>query len=1709
MLRRRRDAAPARSRGDRPTSTGRAPRPVTTARALLVAVLVLAHGGVAGNSPARRLQNEDAVSYFVGSVHGSDQNAGTSASPAAAYKSRSDDSTESRALQQLEDPIGMPFVPMGFYSAAPLRDTSTNIREYHEGPKAVTPIALFHGGDAEPTTGCDASAACGWDLIDKWLNRSDAVGSAVFFPLDSQFSAAKSNSTTALAAITTIVSRVKHHRCIVGWYIADEPDGAISNVTLSNANAKVLGLVHNHLKTLDRRPASICVDSTPPYLDGAPNRHNFPAFLPFADIIWADIYPVNHHWANGLSVAKGIQLLRNKTIQAGFPTKQIVLTSQAFGGTECYPREPTAIEARLMTYLAWIYGASGVMAFTHSNPVVMDVGGGADPHLRYPSSTNLWSENKRLAYEGAEFTLGLLSDRTAETHPATVTASNESLHAAVLRETRPNSGVDSVVVLVANTANELMLMQLTLAKGSLNYDNHAVLLFHHRNVTLVPAPSGGGSVLTDFIDALGTRAYRIFLTAEKGTSIATADPKNVLLNPSFEYSGGSGGAALSDERPNIAGGNAFPDGYWTMVGNDTSATAVVDNRDSVDGLRSMRLHTPADKKGLMVVSYPTESATWHGSPTLKPGQKWTLSVWARAPAGAEGAAGTSALPVVLRFGAPYYYFYSWGTKGVMTPGRKPCAPPKCYVSDVTLTENWTKYELAVTSPDPLWHSSGTSWTFVELLTAGVALVDLMELIPAASTAAVKTDDTPFPSVADSSPAQHEDAVGYFVDSVRGSDQNVGTSATQPWRTLARLAGAPLAPSDQVKLARGSIWRECLTIAGGGNAAAGPLTYTSYGPASAPKPLLLGSKAVGGAGNWSAVPGFPGQWRTFPAQLIPAPGAVSLLHNADFAAGSLYWSLWNENPEGVSHVSGGVNTSLVLPPSAGVNRSFSIRLRSMDAVPTSYTQFYTRNVSVVAGCSYRLSFWAKSSVTLNVSELALFAMAPPYTPYAAAAGPVLLQGEASVGWSQYHVDFLATANASRAAGNQARITWLFANTDSPSGKSHPTGGLPNNADIHIAGATFQLVIDAHPARVNFYDAKDVGNLLLFSDPDATVRAEPEQTGWKILDGYMEGHSSVKKDGDFHFDRATKLLTVFCTAGPPHMCWPGGIEAALDTTQINMLPGTSHVVVDGLALRYGAAHGVNTVYVTDIVVRKCDIAWVGGGVLSYDFRSTGRPVRYGNGIQTWNGAKNVEIYGNRLWQIYDTPLTNQGAACTSDNGSTAEAEACAMRNISFHHNLAINSGDACVEIWYNDNGTSMDTVRFENNLCANIGNGGWSAAQRADPAGRGVCFFRNTAHSSNVSLRNNIFYQTEAFEAMLYLSDPWSLWAATSLEFSHNALFKTAATPPPPPSHAGSLDEHDDYVKLIGASPMHINTAADFARFSQTHRGAGAHTVLVPPGFRGLPLEAGGAVEMEAVTRGGLVPSSKLIGAGSKVLWKHDFFGTEIPEAAVDIGPFQSTRTGRPDRLKLDDDVDANAPTAVLTHATQKILKHHSIPGGTSSSGGGSGPLELMAARNEYEPLLVIITGGAAGAAALGNVLGQSLTVSAVKCSLVAAGRPLPAAVYRVGYIEVVNITDCQSLAGPGDYPDPLIPDVDSFVHEKRNAFPLTVPAGENRQVLVDLFVPPETPGGPDRVTPHVCLHAAHTFGARLQVCVLTWSPCLLLRAAVHNVISRDLHGHCHS
>lgn len=107
--------------------------------------------------------------------------------------------------------------------------------------------------------------------------------------------------------------------------------------------------------------------------------------------------------------------------------------------------------------------------------------------------------------------------------------------------------------------------------------------------------------------------------------------------------------------------------------------------------------------------------------------------------------------------------------------------------------------------------------------------------------------------------------------------------------------------------------------------------------------------------------------------------------------------------------------------------------------------------------------------------------------------------------------------------------------------------------------------------------------------------------------------------------------------------------------------------------------------------------------------------------------------------------------------------------------------------------------------------------------------------------------------------------------------------------------------------------------------------------------------------------------------------------------------------------------------------------------GASPYRFSAAVNEYESFQIICTGP------LTNV---SIDV----------GAPvgIESLLHSTLYYDAVNISDCN--ANSGLHPDPLVPHIDPFYKEARNAT-TTVPGGaKSRGWWVDFFVPLDTPAG---------------------------------------------------
>jgi hypothetical protein len=242
-------------------------------------------------------------------------------------------------------------------------------------------------------------------------------------------------------------------------------------------------------------------------------------------------------------------------------------------------------------------------------------------------------------------------------------------------------------------------------------------------------------------------------------------------------------------------------------------------------------------------------------------------------------------------------------------------------------------------------------------------------------------------------------------------------------------------------------------------------------------------------------------------------------------------------------------------------------------------------------------------------------------------------------------------------------------------------------------------------------QDVGNII-FNDG-------------KLCGIKVWSEADLKRPNTFWYDAKGRLVKLHCPRNPPEQF--DDIECALKRHIINQ-GGRSYVTYDGLHLAYGGAHGIGGGSTHHIIVRNCDLCFIGGG---HQFtRTTGgrvRHVRYGNGIEFWAAAHDNLVEKCRIWDIYDAGLTNQGG------GKNAQY------NIRYRSNTVWNC-EYSFEYWNRPEASTTRDIHFEGNLCFNAGKG-WSHSQRPWPAGVHLMFFANTARTRGFHVRNNTFHLAE--------------------------------------------------------------------------------------------------------------------------------------------------------------------------------------------------------------------------------------------------------------------------------------------------------------------------------------------------------------------------------
>jgi len=134
----------------------------------------------------------------------------------------------------------------------------------------------------------------------------------------------------------------------------------------------------------------------------------------------------------------------------------------------------------------------------------------------------------------------------------------------------------------------------------------------------------------------------------------------------------------------------------------------------------------------------------------------------------------------------------------------------------------------------------------------------------------------------------------------------------------------------------------------------------------------------------------------------------------------------------------------------------------------------------------------------------------------------------------------------------------------------------------------------------------------------------------------------------------------------------------------------------------------------------------------------------------------------------------------------------------------------------------------------------------------------------------------------------------------------------------------------------------------------------------------------------------------------------------------------------------------THALVKVRPADDPPARPSQG------VELFAGRNEFEPFQIVLRADSR------DVEKVDVQISDM---LGPPGHSIESDNITIYLERYLTFQFPSSLEGKaGEWPDPLIPQVDRYHGERRNAFPFTLIRGRNQPLWIEIFVPPDTVPG---------------------------------------------------
>lgn len=233
------------------------------------------------------------------------------------------------------------------------------------------------------------------------------------------------------------------------------------------------------------------------------------------------------------------------------------------------------------------------------------------------------------------------------------------------------------------------------------------------------------------------------------------------------------------------------------------------------------------------------------------------------------------------------------------------------------------------------------------------------------------------------------------------------------------------------------------------------------------------------------------------------------------------------------------------------------------------------------------------------------------------------------------------------------------------------------------------------------------------------------------------------------------------GVLYLCSPTNPGADYDSIECALwgarkLVGGSHIILENLSFRNSGVHGYHEFHARNVAIRGCEFRFIGGAVWSLK-----RRIRFGNGIEFWDGAVDCTVEGCLFDNIYDSAVTHQG-------GGTRNIP----ERLYFRDNLFLDCG-LCA---YESREPSKD-VYFEYNTCINGGGGfsvqGESPPRQSDPYPQPVgyhvfiFYIEPGTQLGPVYIRNNVLCDSHG-AAITAILDPID---EPKFDINHNCYWQT--------------------------------------------------------------------------------------------------------------------------------------------------------------------------------------------------------------------------------------------------------------------------------------------------------------------------------------------------